>query len=312
MDKEILVSIIIPTYDRLSYLKELVESIDLCDDLEIILSQDRYPDQGYNLEIHHYGIALASQHANIHYQLTGENRGLAGNWNEGVAFATGKYSIILGDDDCFCEGGIDGFLGLVQHDADIIFTNHLLIDSEGRVLSNSYENTLFFNRGDLEEGYLSNPERKIWENAIPISSSLIKTALLKREPFRENINTPEIEFFLRAWNKYHSSFYFFPEYLIKYRVHHQSATKSGLSVHRLLEWLKPMPVSQENEPYKLRKLQSLAGVAVAIWLREENYAKAKEILRSAYFPGKTIFNIKYLVKLLLSYSPFLNRIYLKK
>ena len=307
-----MISVIIPTYNRINYLKELVASIPLLPEIEIVISQDRFPTGLYNEEIFEFGKDLATAHGQIQYHLTSSNKGLAGNWNEAVNLANGEYCIIVGDDDRFCRNALQRFIELVdQTQADVIFSNHLLIDGEGKVLESSYDNSTYFNRGDLAMGFLPDAEQKIWQNAIPISASLVKTELLKKELFRENINTPEIEFFLRVWNKYNCAFYFTPEYLVEYRVHQLSATKAGLTVHRLFHWLEEIKVSPKNEVYKKDLLSSLASSSVNLLLQEHQYAAAKKIISSPYFPNKTSFNPKYWVQQILCNVPLLSKLYFK-
>ncbi|WAC39056.1 glycosyltransferase family 2 protein [Pedobacter sp. SL55] len=176
-----LLSICIPTYNRFNYLTELVEDIFSqhgysTSTIELIIAQDRFKDGQFCKKTEEYGKALEASFENITYNLTSKNLGLAGNWNNCVNLAKGEYCIILGDDDLFVEGALSTYLDLIaRSNADIIFSNHLLIDDKGEVLENSYSNNEKFNRGDLNEGILLDPEKNIWQNAIPISTSAIKT-----------------------------------------------------------------------------------------------------------------------------------------
>ena len=77
-----LVTIAIPTYKRLNYLKEAVTSAlnQTYENIEVLISQDP-TKEGLNESIQCWCQSLASQNAKVRYQSNITTLGLAGNWN---------------------------------------------------------------------------------------------------------------------------------------------------------------------------------------------------------------------------------------
>lgn len=92
-------SILIPSYNRPSYLEKCIESILKNDfnDFEIIISDD---DSTEIKEIQRV-IKPYLKYENVTFIKQSHNLGMAKNWNFLVSNARGKYLIILGDDDSF-------------------------------------------------------------------------------------------------------------------------------------------------------------------------------------------------------------------
>ena len=92
-------SILIPSYNRPSYLEKCIESILKNDfnDFEIIISDD---DSTESKEIQRV-IEPYLKYENITFIKQSHNLGMANNWNFLVSNAKGEYVIILGDDDKF-------------------------------------------------------------------------------------------------------------------------------------------------------------------------------------------------------------------
>ncbi|WAC39055.1 hypothetical protein [Pedobacter sp. SL55] len=125
--------------------------------------------------------------------------------------------------------------------------------------------------------------------------------------FRENLNTPEIEFFLRVWNNHQASFYFHNAYLIKYRIHFQSATSSGLSIHNLFLWLKDIAVSENNKKYKINFLNRLSVPAMNSFLREGDLKKAKLVYYSEFYKDVSFLNYKSTIQKIILLFPFIRK-----
>lgn len=94
-------SVIIPIYNVEKYLKETLESIDLHDDMEVILVDDASPDN-CGLICDEYA-AKNSCFKVIHKS---ENEGLSMARNSGLDAATGDYVIFLDADDMYLEDNV--------------------------------------------------------------------------------------------------------------------------------------------------------------------------------------------------------------
>lgn len=192
--------------------------------------------------------------------------------------------MMIGDDDRLLPECIATLTSLARPELSVVFSNHHLIDERGnRLVEASREHTSTYSRDQLKPGILSDPEMWVWRNAIPICSSLVRTSDARRLRFKEDLNTPEIEWFLRLARE-GRAFAFTPEYLVEYRSHSQSATAAGLWGEKLAEYLLPMAVTPELEPWKRRFMSNLLPGAVTRCLLQGDTARARELLQSSYYP----------------------------
>ncbi len=243
-----LVTIAIPTYQRLAYLQEAVASAQAQTyaPIEILISDD-----GPGTEIGAWVQTVLPQDPRIRYLKTPRNLGLTGNWNFILDAARGDWLIYIGDDDRLLPECVSKLAELIQPDAAVVFSNHYLIDAAGqRLAAESEQNTRAYERHHLPAGRLAHVEDWVWRNAIPLCSALLRTADVRRIRFKEDLNTPELVFLLPLAQE-HAGFVFRPDYLMEYRTHPQSATGSGLWGERLVDTscLGP-PVRKPSQPSK--------------------------------------------------------------
>jgi len=282
----LLVTIAIPTYSRLNYLKESVESAlaQTYPNIEVLIGQDPGKD-GLDESIRAWSQTLVSQNVKVRYQCNSRNLGLAGNWNALADAAQGEYLVIIGDDDRLLPNFVETLFSAVQPKGQVAFSNHYIINSQGdRLETESYQYTKQYRRDRLPPGEVSHPEIWVWQNSIPMSASLIRSKDVQRLRFKNDLNTPEIELFIRLAQE-GARFFFVPEYLSEYRVHEQAATATGLSNERLVTYLLPTPVSPEGEFYKRELLSQLMVNTVSRCLLQGQWRQAREFLRSEYYPG---------------------------
>ncbi|HSH96209.1 MAG TPA: hypothetical protein VK968_18835, partial [Roseimicrobium sp.] len=114
-------------------------------------------------------------------------------------------------------------------------------------------------------------------NSVPMSSALLRTAVVKGLRFREDLNTPEIELFLRLAQG-GGRFAFCPDFLCEYRVHPGSATSAGLLGERLAERLLSLPSNPAAEPWRTRFLSALLADSVGRCLLSGNHAEARKFI----------------------------------
>lgn len=110
------ISLIIPVYNCENYLEDMVTSIlsQVWEDIEIILSDDGSTDGSLEK-----ARRLAEKHREI-IVLTGENTGVSGARNRGLAVATGDYIGFCDADDTLSHGYLEGLANLLeQHQADV-------------------------------------------------------------------------------------------------------------------------------------------------------------------------------------------------
>lgn len=276
-----LVTIGIPTLDRLEYLKEAVASA-LAQRLALV--EVLVSDDGGSSEIERWTRHLATTEPRVRYHRTSGGVGLAGNWNEIALVARGEYSVIIGDDDRLLPSFVAELLK-GANGADVVFSNHFIIDAQGRrLVAETEASSLEYRRTTMQPGLLKLPEMAVWANAIPMSAALVRTACLRRLKFKEDLNTPELEFFARLVEE-GGSFAFVPNYLAEYRVHDGSATSRGLTLERLARHLANIPVRAEISGQKAAILSSLLMGAASAALSRGDAGMARRLVRSDLYPS---------------------------
>jgi glycosyltransferase involved in cell wall biosynthesis len=280
-----LVTIAIPTYNRLHYLKEAVQSAltQTYPNIEVLISQDPTKD-GLDESIQIWSQTLVNQNPKVRYRCNSANLGLAGNWNVLADSAQGEYLVIIGDDDRLLPNFVETLVAAVLPSGQVAFSNHYIINTQGEQLqAESYNYTKHYRRDRILPGQLNNPELWVWQNAIPISAALIRTQYVQQLRFKEDLNNPEIELFIRL-AQLGGSFIFVPEYLSEYRIHEQTATLTGLRNEKLVNYLLSTPVSSEVEFYKRELVSQLMVNAVSRCLLQGEWRQARYFLRSQYYP----------------------------
>jgi glycosyltransferase involved in cell wall biosynthesis len=282
-----LVSVCIPTYSRLDYLKEAVDSVfaQTFRDFEICVALDPKPS-GPDQDIDKWCRELAQINPSFRYLANERNVGLSGNWNVLVNMAKGDYVIIIGDDDSLEPEYLENVAkNIPRHHADVVFTDQNFIDSDGKVMHDLTEemSTVYFRRG-LPSGVLPDPVETVLKNSVPMSSSIIRRSQLLKFPYDPSLNTPELEVFLKIAAG-GGVFEYVAKRVANYRVHPGSATSGGLKLHYMLRNIIPVEVPQKYEKLKYDLIASKMIPAVNICIREGNIGLGKILLGSKYYPS---------------------------
>lgn len=121
---EYLLTIAIPTYNRLPFLKEnlevLLPQLEVEESVELIVSDNASEDgtEGYMTGLLREGIR------NIQYIRNEVNKGADGNVLNCFRRAKGRYLLILSDDDILQKGALKVLLQIVGESPDFVFLNH--------------------------------------------------------------------------------------------------------------------------------------------------------------------------------------------
>lgn len=307
------VSICIPTYSRLNYLKELVSSclIQTFSDFEICISQDVTP-QGLLPEIHEYCLELAAQYSDtIKYLAQKENLGLARNWNALVAMARGKYIFVPGDDDLIAPDFLEKMISSLTEDADVIFCNQNFINANGLLMKDiTTQLNHKYKRDCLSDGFIAEPIRIVLQNSVPMSATLIKRKWFTEISFDQRINTPELEVFLKIAVK-GGNFYYINEKLASYRIHQTSATSSGLSIGQFLSNIIDIEVPSQYTEDKTRLIKSAIVPGINNAIKNKSTFLAKKLFRSAYYPNDSYFR-RTIQRILINMPNFISRFILNR
>ena len=276
-----MVTICIPTFRRLGYLKEAVAAAQAqtLRDIEVLISDD-----GDSAELKLWSEGAAQADPRVRYRRNDRNLGLGGNWNECVSAARGQWLVIQGDDDRLLPSFCDVLLRLAGPDSTVLFSNHYVIDERGsRLEQESREWTRRYGRHLLPRGRVEDAAGCVWSNSVPMSSALVRADAIKRLGIKTDLNTPEIELFARLAEQ-GARFDYEPEYLTEFRSHAGSSTASGLFSERLIGYLEPITVPKSVEETKRRFMAPLTRSAVDRLLRAGERARAIEVMRSRYYP----------------------------
>ncbi len=280
------VSICIPTYSRLSYLQELINSClnQQFKDFEICISQDITP-KGIVPEIQNYCNQLVKDYPEfVRYKAQKVNLGLAGNWNALVEMAEGEYIFIPGDDDLIAPDFLEKTLAKETDNADVVFCNQLFIDAKGVLLDKmTLELNSRYGRNELTSGWLNEPIRNVLHNSIPMSAAIIKRAWFKDIRFDNRLNSPELEVFLKIAVA-GGRFYYLSEQLASYRVHEGSETATGLTIGQYLANIIEIKVPEIYEQDKARLITNAIIPGINNALKCHNVAVAKKLIKSGYYP----------------------------
>ena len=284
------ITIAVPTYSRLVYLKDAVNSIrNNAQNLyfEILVGQDITP-QGLDVPIQKWCVEQLKVDDKFSYFSNSQNLGLAGNWNKLVKEAKGEYVMIIGDDDLLGTDFLEKVVPVMHEAADVIFTSQSFIDSDGNILGDlTHQLNKEYGRTEMPTGWLQQPIATVLRNSVPMSASVIKKKWLEKYPFDPSLNTPELEVFLKIALE-GGRFYFVNEPLALYRIHQQSATSSGLTIHRMLRNLIQIKVPDAYEVLKREFISTKILYAVNMALRSGEKELAKQLLASSYYPKKDV------------------------
>jgi glycosyltransferase involved in cell wall biosynthesis len=276
-----LVTIAIPTLDRLGYLKEAVASAlaQSYTNVEVLVGID-----GPSKEVEEWVRGVAAREPRVRFQRNARRLGLAGNWNALADAARGELLVIIGDDDRLLPDFAGRLAGAIDADAAVAFSNHHVIDAHGRRLEAEGERcTQVYGRRLLPAGTVSDAAAAVWRNSVPMSAAMLRTADVRRLRFKEDLNTPELELFVRLAHE-GARFVFVPDYLAEYRTHPRSATTAGLSSERLARYLLAAPVAPGVEKYKRLLLSPMLVDAVGRCLQQGERELAQSFLKSDYYP----------------------------
>ena len=278
-----LVSILIPTFDRPQYLAEAIDAAlaQTYRNLEVLVFDNGTMDE--TLQVAEQAVRRDPR---VRFQRNERNLGMSGNFNALFDAARGEFVVVIGDDDRLLPEFVAKLAAAMVPPVRVSFSNQYLIDAKGQRLEERTEaHAQRYGRDTLPAGIMDNAEAASWQLSIPMSASLLHTADMRRLRFREDMNTPDIEFFIRLARE-GAAFCFVPERLMEYRVHLGAETAGGLSTEQLAECLTPYKVRPEVEPYKRQFLAPMVVNAVSRCLQRGDMKKARALLRNKYYPRR--------------------------
>jgi glycosyltransferase involved in cell wall biosynthesis len=220
-----LVSVIIPTYNRPTYLREALASAvgQTLADIEVIVQ-----DNASTEDPREFIAALGDPRVQLYRNET--NIGLTRNWALALQRARGKYISVLCDDDRFRPQYLERLVAQLEADQDLVaaFCDYEVIDEHGQANPSATEYaTRRWQRHKLRPGvYRPFSEIAVLYRAVPISSVYRRDAIDLDLPMEIGGNHDVYLAYLAA--RTGRGCYYTPERLMEYR--HHSGTNTRLSV----------------------------------------------------------------------------------
>ncbi len=146
----IAISIIIPFFNRMEYMPQLVDSIPVRGDIEILIADDKSTaDQTQQLKAF---VAAQQAHRNIYYFHNDATKSAGACRNIGLRHAVGEWVLFADSDDYFTPDFYETLVPWLQSDCDLVYFTPTSID---RATGKETERHRGF--ADWVANYLANP-----------------------------------------------------------------------------------------------------------------------------------------------------------
>ena len=311
-----LVSVIIPTYNRSTYLEAAIKSTleQTYSNIEIIVSDDCSPNSPKDL-------IDSFNDSRIRFLKNDKNLGITLNITNGFEAAQGKYVASLNDDDMWTPDFLAKLVPQLEADESlaVAFCDHYVIDADGKINpSATEENTKRWHRNEIKEGvYRPFHKLALVDQAVSCAAaSVIRKDVINWNELRiagQKGMGRHWDYFLGylACRAGHGAYYC-PERLTQYRVHSQNVTTvtnrknnktkidSGFSRVYCFEQFLADEQLREFWPYFKRQLafgKTTMGIGL---LRDGNSSKARPYFKQAL---QQKFSFRALAALAISFMP---------
>jgi glycosyltransferase involved in cell wall biosynthesis len=211
-------SVIIPTYGRLKYIPELVESIrpQLDEDTEVIFVEGK-DQQNYDALLKEDSIRKINAKICFLPRCT-----LAAARNFGAGRATGEWLLFCDDDDVFADSKLKEFRDAIRPDYPVYYSNHFVFDENGPRKNSGL-------RIKTNDKKIAGKILLYLSNFISGGSAfMIHSSIAKIFPFDESLRGSEDHDFWRRLILNKVPIYFIDKKLTGYRSHGQNMTQSPI------------------------------------------------------------------------------------
>lgn len=212
MNKPLLVSIVLPTYNREKYITMSIESIlnQSYKNIELIIIDDGSTDRTKDIILPY----LADSRVRYIYQ---DNRGCAHAMNKGFKMVAGDIVCWFDSDDVYLPGTIKKIAEIFKKkpDIDVVFGDILISDKNGKIID-YWKHPNFDIKALIYTGMVLNPQATFWRRSLHEKLNGFNTKYLRSFDY---------DFFIRMGLS-GAKFYHIPNFLAIYRLHKQQLTKS--------------------------------------------------------------------------------------
>ncbi len=213
-----LVSVIIPTYNRVPYLTKALESAlaQTYRNTEILVSDNAASPEVADL-------VASYRDPRVRYRHNGGNIGLTGNALAAYREARGEYVSTLHDDDTWEPTLLEELVPPLEADRDLVlaFSDHWVIRSDDSVdLETTEAATRRWRRRGLREGSHRPFYRlALADRAIPIGACVIRRSAIDWYDFPEEIGTGYDSWIAYLASRDGAGAHYCPRRLLRYRWH---------------------------------------------------------------------------------------------
>ncbi|WP_298287540.1 glycosyltransferase family A protein [uncultured Lutibacter sp.] len=217
MNQSPLVSVIIPTYNRASYLRETLNSVvnQSYSNIEIIVVDDGSPNDDSKL--------ICTQFEKVTYIKINNSGGPAKPRNIGIKKAKGKYLAFIDDDDLWIPSKIEEQVKVLEKHSDfgLVHGYCQIINSEGNLTENIIGKP---GSSNVKHGVVSFKMIGSW--TLMTSSVLIRKKLIDKIGFFNEKMPPageDVEYWVRC--SFQTKFFDIQKVVVWYRKHENNISK---------------------------------------------------------------------------------------
>ena len=294
------ITVIIPTYQRLDYLKVALKS---CYDQTLLPDQILIGDDSKNdLTEKWISSEILNSVITINYIRNNPGLGQADNVANLIDNVKTKYLLLLHDDDFLMPNALhDLYQRIAENDKiDVVYGKQFIVDDKGNINYSSTEklNNFFFRRDNLQLDGLSVALRQ----QMPSNSFLIKTVIAKKVKYNLSHEVGDAVDFNFCLNLalHNANFVFIEQYISAYRVSRKDSisahSNAGYYSYKLVNSLTPSSKKLEDEINHFLEVKAPIAISQAVNLGL--IKDAKDIWMSKYHK-KSRFSLGGLRRLLL-------------
>jgi glycosyltransferase involved in cell wall biosynthesis len=286
-----ILSIGIPAYNRPEWLKRSLESIIVgnhaeLDEIEIIISDD-----SSDLECRRVTEeVLKKWNGNWKYVANNPRLGMAPNWNQAIHLASGKYMLILHDDDYLLPNAIPKIINSIRslnQDKSVLLFGVQIVDQNEKLLKRQVFKKLEYLSPLLALKKLFSNSSFIRFPAIIISKKLFKEV----GSFNTSIGgVADLDMWSRLFSEY--GVWCIPSALSAYTVHSDALTMEMFNAYTVQELLKIFKQAENKfilNPRQIEACKSLFFYQFILagtfrQMRRNNFAQATKTIRLFQLP----------------------------
>ncbi len=289
---DIKISVVIPTYNRVDFLREAIESVlaQTFKDIELIVVDDGSSDGTQEL--------VASYKGMIRY-IRQQNSGPSAARNNGIKNAIGRYIAFLDSDDIWLPEMLSKQVSMFTENptAGLVATGYRLINTVHELAE-----PVIMNKDELADARNGN----LYMNFFATSSVMVnKVCFDKVGMFNETLNFAEDwDMWIRILQRY--SFVYLPEVLMHYRVHAAKISATSLQ-ENIKSWQRVIKMHSSNgnifnDSILKRKRISWLYLNQAWAQRGHDLSLEKTFMLESilawplWFPGRYSYFIKRMIK----------------